>query len=338
MVLVRLVISMKCFVNLRNALIRNALIVAICPLLAALAGCDDRTSAAMSVSQPASLSAAPSQALPSQKVVPAAGKPQEPAAYRTSGPLVADQQADVAAERDGRVTVIAVQIGQQVDRGQLLAQLDDRPSRAAVDSQAAKLASLRAQVLEWKAEEKMDAADLRRSDQMRAERIVSEEVWEHVKYKLDEVTAEVARYQADERAAEADLQTAKLQLEQCRIVAPFAGVVGRQSVRLAQQVKTGDVLFWVTAQAPLRVLFTIPESAMTAYSLGAPLDLTTAEYPDLHQAGHVLRVSPVVDPASDSVQVIGSIPKPSPLLKPGMSMQVTVASGSSHVTRAGSQR
>ncbi len=327
-VLVRLVMRMN--ISLR---LRGILIVALCTMLVPLSGCDDRPGAATSAPQPALPSA-----VPSQKIGPAVSKPQEPANYRTSGPLIADQQSDVAAEREGRVTSIAVQIGEHVVRGQLLAGLDDRSSRAAVESQAAKLASLQAQVLEWKAEEKMDAADLRRSDQMRAERIVSQEVWEHVKYKLDEVTAEVARYQADERAAQADLQAAKLQLEQCRIVAPFAGVVGRQSVRLAQEVKTGDVLFWVTAQAPLRVLFTIPESAIAAYSLGAPLDLTTAEYPGLHQAGHVLRVSPVVDPASDSVQVIGAVTNPSPLLKPGMSMQVAVASGSTRPASVRTQR
>ena len=328
MALVRLVIRMN--ISLKR---RGTLIVALWTLLVSLSGCEDRPSAAMSAPQ-----SARSPAVPSPKVAPAGSKPQESASYRTSGPLVAEQQSDVAAEREGRVSSIAVQIGDHVVRGQLLAGLDDRSSRAAVESQAAKLASLQAQVVEWKAEERMDAADLRRSDQMRAERIVSQEVWEHVKYKLEEVTAEVARYQADERAAEADLQAAKLQLEQCRITAPFTGVVGRQSVRLAQEVKTGDVLFWVTAQAPLRVLFTIPESAMAAYSLGAPLDLTTAEYPGLHQAGHVLRVSPVVDPASDSVQVIGAISKPSPLLKPGMSMQVAVASGSPRLASVGTQR
>ena len=59
------------------------------------------------------------------------------------------------------------------------------------------------------------------------------------KYKLDETVAEVARYRADETAAEADLEVANLQLEQSRIVAPFAGVVGRSSVRLAQEVKEG---------------------------------------------------------------------------------------------------
>jgi RND family efflux transporter MFP subunit len=157
---------------------------------------------------------------------------------------------------------------------------------------------------------------------MRKENIRSEEDWEHVKYKLDETIAEVARYRADEAAAEADLKSANLQLEQSRIVAPFSGVVGRSSVRITQEVKKGDVLFWITAVAPLHVLFTVPESVMAEFPGGAALDLTTADYPELHQKARILRVSPVVDPASGSVQVIGLVVQPSPLLKPGMTMQI----------------
>jgi RND family efflux transporter MFP subunit len=239
--------------------------------------------------------------------------------------LVAEQQADVAAERDGRVAQIAVEIGDHVRKGQLMALLDDRTLRSACDSQKARVASLHAQVAEWEAEQKSGEADLRRADIMRSEKIRSEEDWEHVKYKLDETVAEVARYRAEESAAQADLEMAQLQLEQSRIVAPFAGVVGRSSGRSAQEVKKGDVLFWITAVAPLHILFTVPESAMVAFRVGAPLELTTADYPGLRQPARILRVSPVVDPASGSVQVIGLVDHASPLLKPGMSMQVRLA-------------
>jgi membrane fusion protein (multidrug efflux system) len=236
--------------------------------------------------------------------------------------LVAEQQADVAAERDGRVVRIGVEIGDHVQKGQVLALLDDRVLQSALDSQKARAASLTAQVQEWQAEQKAEEADLRRADIMRKENIRSEEDWEHVKYKLDETIAEVARYRADESVAEADLHSATLLLEQSRIVAPFAGVVGRSSLRMMQEVKKGDVLFWITAEAPLRVLFTVPESAMGAFIQGSSLELTTADYPQLRQPARILRVSPVVDPGSGSVQVIGIVVHPSPLLKPGMMMQV----------------
>lgn len=284
------------------------------------AGCDARPAA-----EAATVAVAQPKPAPQPSPVAAeAPTPIAAAEFKTTGPLVAEQQSDIAAERDGRVAKIAVELGDDVAKGELLAALDDRALQVAVQSQTAKLTSLRAQVREWEAEEKMDGADLRRADEMLASKILSQESWEHIKYKLDEVTAEVARYRADELAAEADLSAAKLQLEQSRIVAPFAGVVGRESLRPAQEVKKGDVLFWLTAVAPLRVLFTVPESVMSAYPIGAPLELTTTTLPGLHQRARVLRVSPVVDPASDSVQVVGALAHPSPLLKPGMSMQIAL--------------
>ena len=210
-------------------------------------------------------------------------------------------------------------------KGQLMALLDDRVLRAICDEQKSQVASLQAQVKEWQSQQQVDEADLRRADALRSDRILSDEDWEHVKYKLDETISEVARYKADEAGAEAKLEAANLQLAQSQIIAPFGGVVGRRSLRMAQEVKAGDVLFWITATAPLHVMFTVPESAMRAFERGAALVLTTEDYPQLRQKGRVYRVSPVVDPASGSVQVIGEVIGPSPLLKPGMTMQVRAA-------------
>lgn len=220
---------------------------------------------------------------------------------------------------------IAVQIGDHVKSGQLLAQLDDRELRSVAEAQKAHISAAQAQVADWEAAQKSAAADLRRADQLRADKIISEEDWEVAKYKVDETAAQVERYRSEKAAAEADFTTANLQLEQSRIVAPFSGVVGRSSARPAQQVKAGDVLFWITAEAPLKVLFTVPESFMAEFSSGKALELSTPDYPALRQTGRIVRVSPVVDPASGSVQVIGQVVRPSPLLKPGMSMQVRLA-------------
>jgi RND family efflux transporter MFP subunit len=160
---------------------------------------------------------------------------------------------------------------------------------------------------------------------MRSEKILDDEDWEHVQYKLTETKTQVARYKAEEAAAEAELRSADVELSQSHITAPFDGVVGRRSVHEAQGVKKGDALFWITAQAPLRIIFTVPESAMAFFTRGAKLELTTPDYPHLKQSASVFRVSPVVDAASGSIEVIGNLEKPSPLLKPGMSMQVKLS-------------
>jgi len=293
-------------------------------IVIACAGCDSRPAAVAA----SSATAAPASASPTATAEPVASplaEAPDPKAFSTSGPLVAEQQADIAAERIGRVVSIDVRIGDRVKKGQLLAQLDDRALRSAVESQQARMASAQAQLHEWQAEQMTAEADLRRADAMRDAKIISEENWEHAKYRVDETIQEVVRYREEGAAAQADLSSADLQLEQSRIVAPFAGVVGRSSVRPAQEVKPGDVLFWVTAEAPLQVLFTVPETEMASFTTGKSLDLTTIDYPGLHQEGRIARVSPVVDPASGSIQVVGAVVHPSPQLKPGMTMQVRLA-------------
>ncbi len=305
-------------------LLAVAATLAAAAVLGACSGCNSHPQPQSAVA--AETPAAPPATTPASNPTPTPPTAaSDPKLFTTTGPLVAEQQADIAAERNGRVVNVAAQFGDHVKGGQLLALLDDRALRSECDAQKARIASAQAQVSSWEAEESSAKADLRRADSMRADNIISEEDWEHVKYKLDETIAQVARYRSEEAAAEADLATANLQLDQSRIVAPFTGVVGRSSVRPAQEVKEGDVLFWITAEAPLHVLFTVPESVMAAFQVGKRLDLTTADYPGLHQSGRILRVSPVVDPASGSVQVIGAVLGPSPLLKPGMQMQVRLA-------------
>lgn len=289
----------------------------------ACSACDSRPASVVASAAAAPANVPAPATTPEPATVPATEA--EAKSFATTGPLVAEQQADIAAERNGRIVSINVRIGDRVRKGQVLAQLDDRALRSACESQKARMASAQAQLHEWQSEQQTAEADLRRADAMREAKIISEENWEHAKYRVDETIAEVTRFREEAAASEADLGSANLQLEQSRIVAPFAGVVGRSSVRPDQEVKPGDVLFWITAEAPLEVLFTVPEIAMAAFTPGKPLDLTTADYPGLHQEGRIVRVSPVVDPASGSVQVIGAVVHPSALLKPGMSMQVRLA-------------
>jgi RND family efflux transporter MFP subunit len=281
-------------------------------------GCDTNSA------PPAVAASATPVSTPAPAPPPASSAP-EAKSFTTSGPLVAEQQADVGAERDGRIVEIAVQIGDRVRAGQLLARLDDRMLQAALAAQKARMAAAQAEVRNWEAEQESARADLRRADVLLKENILSQENWEVSKYKVDETTAQVERYQSEEAEAEAGLNATEVQLDQSHIVAPFAGVVGRSSVRPDQQVKAGDALFWITAEAPLHVLFTVPETLMASFTVGKPLELTTADYPGLRQQGRIFRVSPVVDPASGSVQVIGAVDQPSPLLKPGMTMQVRLA-------------
>lgn len=290
--------------------------------LPALTGCDTKEGAAAPAQKATTVSAQTPKPAPDPLQRPTNSAISNPADYTTVGPLVVERQADVLAERDGTVTSVRTELGEHVRKGQVLALLDERSDQAAYAAKSARIDSLKAQIREWEAEQKGNEADLRRADAMYAERIMSQEDQEHVRYKLDETIAEVSRYKAEEAAAESDLKSISIQMEETRVLSPISGVVGRRSVREAQEVKKGDPLFWISAEFPLRIIFTVPESAMAKFVTGAQLELSSTVFPELHQAAVVVHVSPVVDPASGSIEVIGLLQHPSPLLKPGMSMQV----------------
>src|SRR5205823_13223908 len=118
----------------------------------------------------APVSVPPAKAAPEN---PGAEMP-DPDSFTTTGPLVAEQQADISAERNGRIVSIKVRIGDRVKKGQLLAQLDDRELTSIYEARKARLASAKAQLDEWKSEQLTAESDLRRANAMRDAKIISE--------------------------------------------------------------------------------------------------------------------------------------------------------------------
>ena len=196
---------------------RSACVWIAIAALGCLGGCTQDPGSSAPAPVLASSPAAPDAEPPVRPPAPATG---EGRSFTTVGPLVVEQQADVVAPRDGYVTTVKVEIGDHVHRGEVLALLDDRALEAARAEKAARIDSLRAQIQTWEAEKKSNEADLRRADAMRAEKILDDEDWEHVQYKLTETTTQVTRYKADAAAAEAELRAADVELGQSRITSP----------------------------------------------------------------------------------------------------------------------
>ena len=69
-----------------------------------------------------------------------------PRVLEVTGALTADESADVAAERDGQVASVRVERGSYVEKGAVLATLDDREAKAQLDQARANLAWAKAEV------------------------------------------------------------------------------------------------------------------------------------------------------------------------------------------------
>jgi membrane fusion protein (multidrug efflux system) len=220
------------------------------------------------------------------------------------------------------VAEVFVETGTLVKKGQLLARLDDRQLTADRDAAAAKARSMEADLKNWEAGAKVAQAERDRSEEMWKANIIAKEQEEKAKYKYDATEFEVERQREDVKYAQDTLKSLELELEKTRITAPFDGVVARRYLRVGQEVAKNDRLFWVSAVAPLRVKFALPEAYMGRVRKGTDLIVVTAATPgETHQA-KVLLVSPVVDPSSDTIDVTAELLGPSANLRPGMTANI----------------
>jgi len=247
----------------------------------------------------------------------------------SSGPIVVENQLDVCSQREGVVTQIFADTDTFVRRGDPLATLDDRQLTADRDAAEAKLHAIEANVKNWIAEVKVLEADLERSEKMWAARINTQEQLDHDRFKVEADRYELEQERQMAVNQQEIVQSLNLELEKTRILAPFDGVVARRYVRVGQRVGNGDRLFWVTATAPLRVKFTLPERFIGRISHGQMINVISPDSPDSLHTAKVIQISPVVDPSSGTIEVLAEIVGPVGNLRPGMTADVRIPRSSS---------
>jgi len=275
-------------------------------------GCSSNTT-------PTTVAAAP---LPQPITATTAAAPSAPTDYIASGPIVVEDQVDLAVQRDGVVAEVFVETGAPVKKGQLLARLDDRQLTADRDAAAAKARSTEADLKNWEATFKVAQTERDRSEQLWAAHVIAKTQEEKAQFQYDATEFEVERQREDMKYAQATLKSLELELEKTRITAPFDGVVARRYIHVGQEVAKNDRLFWISAVQPLRVNFSLPEAYLGRVRKGTDLIVVTSATPGEVHSARVVFVSPVVDPSSDTIDVTAELEGPSSNLRPGMTANI----------------
>lgn len=275
--------------------------------LLAWLGCDSPKPAPVSAAKPAPAPVAPQEAI-----------------FVASGPIVVENQVDVESQREGVVAKVNVDAGTMVRKGQLLATLDDRQITADKEAADAKTRSSAADLKGWEGEVKVLKSDLERAEKMWEAQLITKQDLEHARFKVEADESEVERARENLKNSQATARSLALELEKTRIQAPFNGVVARRYVRAGQRVAIGDRLFWVTAVAPLRVKFTLPERFLGHVKKGDELSVASVADDQMKHTAKVLQVSPVVDPSSGTIEVLAEVAGAAADLRPGMTANVRV--------------
>jgi membrane fusion protein (multidrug efflux system) len=266
-------------------------------------------------------------AAPATRPAPPASSP-DPAkaedSITVSGPLIVEHQVDVTAQRDGIVSSITAEASTRVKAGTVLARLDDRQLVANLEAARAKTRSIEADLKNWQAEAQVMQADYVRAQRLWDLKLISEEQLQHAKFKAESEQWDIGRVRELLSTSRQEERSLELEVEKASITAPFDGLVARRYVRAGQTVAKGERLFWVTAEGPLRIRFTLPEKFVGHLKKGEELPLTSSDVPQEKHIARVIEVSPVIDPSSGTIEILAELVGARGELRPGMNANVRV--------------
>ena len=284
-----------------------------------LAGCGGSAPTAPSVTN-----AATSPAVSSTPALVKAVTPAEPAdtSSTASGPIIVEHQVEMTAQHDGIVQKIYFDAPARVKAGTLLAKMDDRQTEANLEAARAKTRSIAADLKNWQSEAQVLEADYGRAKQLWDLGLISQEQLEHAKYKAESDKYDIQRVQETLNTSKQEELALELESDKLKVVAPFDGLIARRYVREGQNVVKGDRLFWVTAEAPLLMRFTLPEKLFGQIRPGQTFEVTSVDVSGEKHTARVKEISPVVDPASGTFEVLVELQGERGSLRPGMTANV----------------
>jgi RND family efflux transporter MFP subunit len=297
----------------------TSFLIAATALIAA--GCGDSSAISPSHAGPTD---AGSRAAVSPVAQPGPGSgPGASASHEVLSVLSVEHQVDVATERDGVVVSIAQDEGSAVKKGEILGQLDDRTLQIELIKARDDLQVAQNNVKFKQAELKAKGAALARQQQLRDLGLSSQADLEQAEFEARGAEYDMHGWEAMAESSQAEIHRLEIELDQTRLRAPFPGAVVVRYVREGQQVAKGDKCFRVSQLAPLEVQFQVPESSPQRPTHGAPVVLALVSDSSRAISARIMKISPVIDPASDSYSVTAELTgKGITDLRPGMAVRV----------------
>ena len=230
------------------------------------------------------------------------------------GAATADQNTTIAAQQQGIVVSIAATDGAFVKKGDLIAKLDDRTAKAALDKDKAAL--VRDQATLTQAESALTrAADLLKGN------AGTQQTYDQAKAARDTAAATV---DGDSAAIAAD----EVALDNTNIRAPFDGRLGDVGISTGAYLSAGAAVVTIAQYDPIYVKFHVPETYLGQLQQGGnakPVAVSAVPQGGGAKAmGTLSFFDNTVDPASGTILAKAKFDNPDAKLWPGQSLNVTV--------------
>lgn len=244
-----------------------------------------------------------------------------------SGSLQASEYVDIGAQVSGVLQKLSVQLGQGVQKGDLLAQIDPTVFEARVAEDEATLNNLGAQMGGSDAALKLADQRLKRNQNLLKSDAVSQD-------ELNRSEAEFSRAQSSIEALKADIDKARNSIKASRanlgytkIYAPMSGSVVQVQAREGQTLnssQTAPILFRLANLHTMTVQAQVSEADIQRIRTGMPVYFTTLGDPDTRHEGKVRGVEPTPTATNPPIfyNTLFDVPNENLKLMPEMTAQV----------------
>jgi HlyD family secretion protein len=228
------------------------------------------------------------------------------------GKVVSKTRVDVTPSIAGRLTNVYVEEGDKVKKDELLARLDDREAKSNLK---------RAEANKRNADEDVSLAErsLKRLRRAFSKGAVARQLVEEAEVELRSAKARLS-------VAEEEVRTAKLSLENPRIVAPFSGTITARYVEVGQWVVPSETLFTLVDQSQREVEVRVDAADSGGIAVGQTVTLSSDAFPGLDWQESVTRLAAATSNVgnANTVSVYISLGSSAPSLRFGQQVDAEI--------------
>ena len=250
--------------------------------------------------------------------------------WRTfSGELEALAEFVVAPKVSGRVEHVFVNIADTVDRGQVVAELDNDEYVQAVAQAQADLEVARAKLSEAKSALENAGREFKRTESLLKRGVASDSEFDAARQERLAKQAQLKVAAAEVTKAESSLETARIRLGYTKVTAGWTGgddqrVVAERYVDEGQTVAANAPLLSIVELDPIVGVVYVTERDYARLKPGQLVSLTTDAYPGEQFTGRIDRIAPVFRKSTRQARIEMTIDNPQHRLKPGMFIRAAV--------------
>ena len=246
-----------------------------------------------------------------------------------SGELEARAEFVVAPKVSGRVERVFVNIADTVERGQIVAELDNDEYVQAVAQARADLVVARANLSEAESALEISNREFKRTESLLKRGIASDSEFDAARQDQLAKQAQLKVAAAQITKAESSLVTANIRLGYTRVTAGWTGgdehrVVAERYVDEGQTVAANAPLLLIVELHPIVGVVYVTERDYARLKPGQIVSLKTDAYPDEQFTGRIERIAPVFRKSTRQARIELTIANPQHRLKPGMFIRATV--------------